>query len=264
MSELRIGFVTQTHTGAVTPRQSVEWADQLGYDFVEIYLDGSSERTSIDAAELGEACADAGLDVLVHLPFLDLDLGTPRDRIREASIAEHEAGLDFAAELDAEKAVLHASTHATPPEWPESKTKPRILESVRELDAYAADRGIELCVENLPGIVYSIVDIEEVLEETEASLTIDTGHARVSGYDAAQTARFIETHRDRISHVHVNDARGPKDEHVPVGSGNTDFKTIFEPLVADWEGTLSVEAYTFDLDYMRLSKEKLEACLTRE
>jgi sugar phosphate isomerase/epimerase len=261
MNGVRIGFVTQTHTGAVTPLESIQWAAELGYDFIELYMDGSSERTGLNRAQISEALDETNLDSLVHLPFVDLDLGTPRNKIREASIREHRACLDTAADLGAQKAVLHASTHATPPEWNERTTKPRILASVRELEAYATARGIELCVENLPDDIYTIRTIDEVLTETDASLTVDTGHARVSGFSAADTASFLESHRDRVSHIHINDARQARDEHVPVGSGTTDFETILEPLKTDWEGTLSVEAYTFDKDYMRLSKEKLDACL---
>ncbi|ATW88700.1 sugar phosphate isomerase/epimerase [Halohasta litchfieldiae] len=261
MTSTRVGFVTQTHTGAVTPIESIQWAADLGYDFVEIYMDGASERTRLDREAITEALEQSGVDCSVHLPFVDLDLGTPRNKVREGSIRELRACLDAAADLGAEKAVLHASTHATEPEWSERTTKPRILASVRELEAYATARGIELCVENLPDNIYSIHTIEEVLAETDASLTVDTGHARVSGFSPADTAAFLDEHRDRVSHIHVNDARQARDEHVPVGSGTTDFETIFAPLESNWEGTFSVEAYTFDKAYMELSKAKLDACL---
>jgi len=261
MTDARVGFVTQTHTGAVTPLESIQWAADLGYDFIELYMDGSSERTGLDREAITDALEETGIDCLVHLPFVDLDLGTPRNKVREGSIRELRACLDTAADLGAEKAVLHASTHATEPEWSQRRTKPRILASVRELEAYATAHGIELCVENLPDDVFSIRTIEEILAETDASLTVDTGHARVSGFSEADTAAFLDDHRDRVSHVHINDARQPRDEHVPVGSGTTDFETILAPLADGWEGTFSVEAYTFDKDYMRLSKGKLDACL---
>jgi len=261
MTDARVGFVTQTHTGAVTPLESIQWAAELGYDFIELYMDGSSERTGLDREAITAALAENGIDCLVHLPFVDLDLGTPRNKVREGSIRELRACLDTAADLGAEKAVLHASTHATEPEWSQRRTKPRILASVRELEAYATAHGIELCVENLPEDVFSIRTLKEILAETDASLTVDTGHARVSGFSAADTAAFLDEHRERVSHIHVNDARQARDEHVPVGSGTTDFETTFAPLEANWEGTFSVEAYTFDKDYMRLSKQKLDACL---
>lgn len=262
MGDIRRGFVTQTHTGAVSYRESIEFAAAEGFDFVELYLDGATERTRIDHEEVRTLCENGRLDLLVHLPFADLDLGTPRDRIREASLDEQRACIDVAAEMGAEKAVLHASSHATPPEWSRSEVFPNAVESVRRLDAFGADRDVEVCVENLPGVLPTVHDFEEVFAETDAAMTLDTGHARVDGLDAAGTADFLDRHQDRVSHVHANDAREARDEHVPTGSGTTDFGTIFEPLVeSGWDGTISIEVYTFDFEYLALSKRKLDGWL---
>ncbi|WP_135806266.1 sugar phosphate isomerase/epimerase family protein [Halorussus marinus] len=258
---VRIGYVTQTHTGEVGWREAIDAGAAIGFDYVELYMDGATERTALDAGAVADALDDAGLDLLVHLPFADLDLGTPRDRVRTACLDEHRACLDGAAEMGAEKAVLHASSDASPPEWAFDEIRPRLFEAVRELDAAAADRDIELCVENLPGVRLTVHDFEAVFAETDAAMTFDTDHARVDGLDAEATAAFLDDHRDRVSHVHVNDAREARDEHVPVGSGTTDFETALSPLRDGWTGTLSVEAYTFDDEYLALSKEKLDGYL---
>lgn len=262
MGDIRTGFVTQTHTGAVTYGESISFADEAGFDFVELYLDGASDRRAVDAAEVERLCKDAGLDLLVHLPFADLDLGTPRERVREACLDEQRATIRAAAEMGAEKAVLHASSHATPPEWDREDVFPNALESVRRLDGFGADHDVEICVENLPGVTPTIHDFDAIFEETDAAMTLDTGHARVDGMDAEGIAGFLADHHDRVSHVHANDARVAEDEHVPTGSGTMDFRTAFEPLVdSGWAGTISIEVYTFDFDYLALSKRKLEECL---
>lgn len=262
MGAIRIGFVTQTHTGAVSYQQAIEDATDAGFDFVELYMDGATERHDVTPVEIVELCEAGDLDVLVHLPFVDLDLGTPRERIREASIDEHRACIRTAAEMGAEKAVLHASTHALPPEWSREEVLPNVLESIRILDAYGDDRDIEVCIENLPGVLPTIHDFEAIFAETGAAMTLDTGHARVDGLDEETVASFLETHRSRVSHVHVNDSRAAADEHVPTGSGTQDFTVSLAPLVeSDWQGTISIEAYTFDFAFIELSKRKLDACL---
>ena len=263
MTDGRLGFVAQTHTGDVTPRRAIEQAGELGFDFVELYLDGASERTRIDLDELTALLDERGLDCTVHLPFVDLDLGSPRDLVRDGSVAELEACLEDAAGLGAEKAVLHASTHATPPEWDPATVKPRILDAVHDLDAVGRAVGVEVCVENLPGVLYSTTEIDEVLAETDASLTFDTGHARVDGFDEPDMAAFLRAHADRVSHVHVNDARVAADEHVPTGSGTIDFASALEPLREGWDGTYSLEIFTFDFDYLALAKSKFEAAMER-
>ncbi|WP_132060016.1 sugar phosphate isomerase/epimerase family protein [Halorussus amylolyticus] len=259
--EVRTGYVTQTHTGTVSWRDAVTEGARIGFDYVELYMDGATARTNLDLDAVGSLVEDEGLDLLVHLPFADLDIGTPRDRIRDAALDEHRDCIDAAAEMGAEKAVLHASSHASPPEWDFEKVKPHLLDSIRNLDAYAADRDIEICVENLPGVRFTIHDFETVFAETDAGMTFDTGHARVDGLDAEAMADFLADHRNRVSHVHANDAREAYDEHVPTGSGTLDFGTVFEPLREDWTGTISAEVYTFDFDYLELSKRKLDGFL---
>lgn len=262
MGEIRQGFVTQTHTGAVTYQESIAFGADVGLDFVELYMDGATERHAVDAREVQRLCTDVGLDLLVHLPFVDLDLGTPRERVREACLDEQRACIRDAAEMGAEKAVLHASSHATPPEWDRGDVFPNALESIRRLDDFGADHDVEVCVENLPGVMPTIHDFETIFAETDAAMTLDTGHARVDGMDAVEIATFLREHADRVSHVHANDARGPQDEHVPTGSGTMDFTAAFEPLVeSGWDGTVSLEVYTFDFDYLALSARKLDECL---
>ncbi|WP_101295739.1 sugar phosphate isomerase/epimerase family protein [Halegenticoccus soli] len=259
---MRTGFVTQTHTGDVAASEAAAQAAAFGFDFVELYMDGATERTRLDRAALSEALSDRGLDLLVHLPFADLDLGSPRDRIREASIEEQKVCIEDAAGMGAEKAVLHPSSDATPPEWEPEEIYPAIVESVNDLDAFARDRGLEICVENLPGVPLTIDEFDLVFDGTDASMTLDTGHARVDGFEAGDIAAFLEAHLNRVSHLHLNDTRGPRDEHLPFGSGTLDFPTALAPLFdADWDGTASLEVYTFDADYLELGKRKLDALL---
>jgi len=260
-SRIRRGYVTQTHTGAVPWDDALRWASQIGFDFAELYMDGATERTRIDPSAVGELAADEGLDLLVHLPFVDVEIGSPRNPVREGALSEQRACIEAAAEMGAEKAVLHAGTSARPPEWELDEIAPYLLDSIRILDRFAADRDVEICVENLPGVPFTVHHLDRVFDQTEASVTFDTGHARVDGLDAEEMAGFLTDHGDRISHVHVNDAREAADEHVPTGSGTTDFETALAPLRDDWEGTVSVEVYTFDFDYLELSAEKLDEFL---
>ncbi|UPW00686.1 sugar phosphate isomerase/epimerase [Halorussus gelatinilyticus] len=258
---VRRGYVTQTHTGAVPWDDALRAASRIGFDFAELYLDGATERTRIDPNAVGSLAAEADLDLLVHLPFVDLEIGSPRDPVREGSLSEQRACIEVASEMGAEKAVLHAGTSARPPEWELDEIAPHLLDSVRVLDRFAADRDVEICVENLPGVPFTVHHLDRVFAETEASATFDTGHARVDGLDAEEMADFLDAHGDRVSHVHVNDAREDADEHVPTGSGTTDFETALAPLREGWTGTVSVEVYTFDFDYLELSAEKLDEFL---
>ncbi|WP_435174860.1 sugar phosphate isomerase/epimerase family protein [Halorussus sp. AFM4] len=255
---VRRGYVTQTHTGAVPWERALRGAADVGLDFAELYMDGATERTRLDPNAVESVADEAGLDLLVHLPFVGIEIGSPRNPVREGALAEQRACVEVAAEMGAEKAVLHAGTSAGPPEWDLEEIAPHLLDSVRTLDRFAADRGVEICVENLPGVPFTIHHLDRVFGETEAAATLDTGHARVDGLDAEAIAEFLTERGDRVSHVHVNDAREAADEHVPTGSGTLDFETALAPLREGWTGTVSIEVYTFDFDYVALSAEKLD------
>ena len=261
MTSLRTGFVSQTHSGDAALDDWIERGGESGFDFVEVYMDGATTRESLDPESVADAAGDQGVDVLVHLPFADVDLGTPRDRVRDASIAELEACLRTAAEMGAEKAVIHPSSRADPPEWDRDVVEPRILDAVADLDEFAADEGVTLCAENLPGGYFTLDRFDPLFKATDAAMTFDTGHARVVGYDEDDVAAYLDAHRDRVSHVHINDSRAAADEHVPTGSGTIDFATALAPLADGWDGTLSLEVYTFDFDYLDVSRRKLHAAL---
>jgi sugar phosphate isomerase/epimerase len=257
----RTGFVSQTHSGDAALADWMDRGGAAGFDFVEVYMDGATSRRALDPAAVVARADEHDLDVLVHLPFVDLDLGTPRNGVRDAALAELDACLAVAGDMNAEKAVVHPSSHASPPEWDREVVEPRIVDAIAGLDATAADHGVELCAENLPVGYFMLSAFDRLLDETDVSMTFDTGHARVDGYSAEDMARFLDAHRDRVSHVHVNDARTDADEHVPTGSGTTDFATALAPLGDDWDGTLSLEVFTYDFDFLELGREKLHAVI---
>lgn len=259
MSDLSIGFVTQLGMDLPT---AIKEAGSMGFDHIEVMMDGASIRTSLadDADALTGLLEENALAFMVHLPF-KLDIGSPHEHVREGAITELEHCLDAVSALGGEKAVLHASSQSWMAAWEPTEIQARILAAVRHLDGYAADRGIELCVENIPEGFLPFYDFDLLFSETDAAMTLDTGHARVDGFMDEELARFVGDWRDRISHFHLNDVRQPQDEHLPFGAGLMDFETVLSPLQDSWEGSMSLEVFTHSYDYLRISKEKLEAVL---
>ena len=92
-------------------------------------------------------------------------------------------------------------------------------------------------------------------------MTLDTGHARMNGMDSGAMAEFLDTHGDRVGHLHLNDSRLPKDEHLPFGAGTIDFERVFEPLRDGWTGTFSLEVFTDDWGYLETSVDRLDELL---
>jgi sugar phosphate isomerase/epimerase len=240
--------------------EQIETAGDIGFDFVEIFMQGSGDRTVFEdeATALREALSAAGLDCLVHLPFTRIDLGSPHEHVREGARRELSACLDAAAAVGARKAIAHPVSGADDPD----EQRRLMAEGVRRVDEAAAGRDIELCVENMFGKYVTVHDLDHVVADTDASLVLDTGHARIEGSDEAETAAFLAEHADRVSHLHLNDTVGRSDDHLPVGAGTIDFGRLFEPLAAaDWSGTMTIETTTTDPTYRELALDRLDAVL---
>lgn len=260
MGEIRTGYVTQL---GMDHRTAIRKAGEFGFDFVEVMMDGATERRRLaeNEAEIRSLLDEHDLAMLVHLPFR-LDIGSPFEHVREGAVRELEEAIRTAADLKAEKGVVHASSNAWPPAWNHSTIHTHILDSLRRLDEFGAERDFELCVENVVNEFFDIHDFDSLFEETDASMTVDTGHARISGMDSTELATFVGDRADRISHFHLNDTRVPEDEHLPFGSGTIEFDRILDALKReDWSGTLSLEVFTFDYEYVEMSKRRLDDLL---
>jgi len=260
MSRVRQGFTVGL--GMDVP-DSLERAEKAGFSFVELLLDGSfardrlAEREAID--DLAAGFDDAPLDLVCHLPFA-VDIGSPFAPVRGGSVAELIATLDLVTKLGGEKAVFHPSARAWDLGWTDDDLRPLITGSVREVCMAARERGVEPCVENVISGPYSIDGFDDLLAETDASMTFDTGHARLAGFSAADAADFLDRHRERVSHVHLSDNRGGGDEHLPVGLGTIDFEATLAPLLdSAWEGTMTHEVGTTELAYIETSKQRFDS-----
>lgn len=254
----RTGFVHQT---GIELERAIPGAAEIGCDFIEIIMDGPTERRSLAAEQerIRSLLDDAGIDLLFHFPWA-LDIGSPLEHVQRGAIKELEACIDTAAAFQAEKAVIHASSEAWSA-WDYEPIQDNILTAITELARYGDDNDVEICVENIPGGFFDTLDFDRFFTETEAVMTFDTGHARMDGMDAREMAAFIREYRNRISHLHLNDVMVGEIEHVPFGSGTLDFGTILEPLRDDWTGTMSLEPFTYAWDYITYSKEQLDELL---
>ncbi|MDI3549306.1 MAG: hypothetical protein PWQ15_408 [Methanobacterium sp.] len=115
------------------------------------------------------------------------------------------------------------------------------LESLVECANYAHDLGICMCVENMPlieGLLYQdLNELNCLIEEIEAYMTLDVGHAHNSGFSSSQMFDY-----PLIKHVHLSDNDGTFDQHNALGTGNIDFDSLFKNMAeAHYDGIVMVE-----------------------
>lgn len=244
--------------------EATAWAAESGFDFVEVLLDGPYARERIEGERdaMRAALDDAGLGVVVHLPFA-ADPGSPFAPVREGVVTELVSGMDLAVDLGAERVVFHPSSDAWELGWTAAERRGFVHESLDALVPAARERGLVPCLENVVSSHYDAAAFPALLDRyPDASMTFDTSHALLSGMAEPAMADFCRAHADRVDHLHLVDTRGDGDEHLPVGMGRLDFETVLGGLRdAGWTGTATLEVGTEDYATIELGKRNLEALL---
>lgn len=256
---VRQGFTVEN---GADPSASFAFADEHGFDFVELNMDWTFDRSRVDPDSIRGLADRHGLDLCVHLPYR-LDVGTPLEHVREGSCRELEASIDAAVGMGAERGVFHANTLATPGKWNRETVRECLYDSVERVAGYARDRGFEAVVENLKSPFFDASDFPDLFDRTGATACLDTGHAHVTGCSLAAQADLLREHGDRIPHVHLNDTRiDETDEHLPVGVGKLDFTELAEAMVeTGWAGTCTHEVFTFDDEPRAFGKRRFDRLL---
>lgn len=239
--------------------EAIAIAQAADCEFVEVLFDGRAHPNTV-TSQLGPALEDTTLGLVAHLPFT-VPVWSPFDSQVSGALETHKACLDAAVSLGAEVAVVHPSSSAMGDAYSEIEIKTGAVDSIQELYEYGAEMGVTVCVENLQSGPFTLDGISHVLSETNASLVIDTGHARVSGHSEDEVVAFFEREQDRIAHIHLNDTRGASDEHLPLGAGTIDFERLFAALGKEWTGRLCVEAVISSRPYLEASLAHLNNLL---
>jgi sugar phosphate isomerase/epimerase len=256
---VRQGFTVEN---GADPAESFAFAAEHGFDYAELNMDWTFERSRVDPVAVRESADRHGLDLCVHLPYR-LDIGTPLEHVREGSCRELEASIDAAVAMGAERGVFHASTLVRAEKWDRGTVRENLYDSVERVTGYARDRGFEAVVENLKSPFFDAGDFPELFDRTGATACLDTGHAHVTGQSLAAQADLLREHGDRISHVHLNDTRVDEtDEHLPVGMGRLDFAALADAVVeTGWSGTCTHETFAFDDEPRAFGKRQFDRLL---
>ncbi|MCQ1536778.1 sugar phosphate isomerase/epimerase [Methanosarcina sp. KYL-1] len=254
----------QLHRISFSSRSAVEdpfkWAYTLedhGYTGWEIVQEGSQCLNSKTIQNVKNIYETTSLELTLHLPFSDMNLAGLNDSIRGEVIRQMKHYLTLASSY-VNLAVVHPgylSPYGAQVPYEAYQTN---LASLREICDFAADFGVLVAVENMPDFpkIFGKYpdEMQEMLDSVgshNVGFTFDVGHANTVGL----TDEFLDQLGDRISHVHIHDNMGQKDEHLPLGGGTVDWKNVMEKL-SDYRGIFvtemaSVEEGIKSLEFLR-------------
>ena len=181
------------------------------------------------------------VNLTVHSTLSDINLASHNQSIRKSSIKEIKDAIDRTVNWDSDLVVVHPGSMPIMGRKIEEKIYNYNQDSLTECAAYARECGVRMCVENMPvieGLLFQDIDkLNSLLEDIDASMTLDVGHAHNSGFESEDMVKS-----PLIEHIHLSDNDGTWDHHNALGTGNINFRTLFKSLKkANYDGILVVE-----------------------
>lgn len=216
----------------------------------------------LDMAEPGwhvrkaEALINRGLTASVHMPFMDLNPGSPDRLIRRASSER----LDKAAILARHYHPKHIIIHSGYRPGAYGDQYSRWLENSVETWSHFLD-----LVPDIPVYMENVYEqeasqLQDLLTafDGRVGFCFDLGHWFSFGQgERKQDLRYwLQSMAPFLRHLHLHDNAGSKDEHLGLGNGVIPLATLFEGLeLLDISPTFTLEPHTIDdlvqsLDYI--------------
>ncbi len=244
--------------------REIEEIGEMGFDYLELTMDPPEaipQKILAQKRSIRELLNRYKMEIVGHLPTFvwTSDL---YESLRNASLQENFAALEAGAELGIKKVVLHPGYITGLGKFVLDKAKRYGMESMEMILRKSTDLDMILCIENMfpqAQFLSQPHEFQSIFESfPEIRLALDIGHANLGG-GKNKSLEFIQRYGYRLGHVHANDNFGKEDNHLPIGAGIIDFKKILRELKeAQYDETITLEVFSKDRDYLKMSKEKVK------
>ena len=234
--------------------QALSEIAELGFAGIELF-DGDAVHWPGGTGELGRL-----------LDRLDLELAGVYtggsfvyDEILPAELWRVEQAARAASDLGAPHLVVGGGAQRHDRK-PDDGDYDRLASALDRIERIADDLGVRAHYHpHLTTIAETPVDIERVFSRTPIGFCPDTAHLAAAGGDPAE---LIRRYADRISYVHLKDARLEPLAFVPVGQGDLDTRGILAALAEiGYDGWLTLELDGYDgaaRDAARIGRDFVE------
>lgn len=217
--------------------EAVEWASRHEVRAIDVQCDiEPNALESFDdrrCGRVGEACRRTGVRLALHT-LSAVNVAEVSPYLREAADQYLRAYVSLAARLSAKWVIVHGGYHFTSDK---SLRKEAAIERLARTAAFAADRGVQLLLENLNGEPEraEVHYMPDTLDDTRTflariplpslawSFTVNHAH-----YDPIGIRGFVAgMGMDRCGEVRVADNNGLYELHMHPGTGTVDFVEMF-------------------------------------
>jgi sugar phosphate isomerase/epimerase len=215
-----IGLATQIYA-QVPLRAALE---RLATRALLVEIDSFGLHTVLSPRNRRDALA-SGLRLTVHGPYgPDILPGSPDEALRRHAVDVHRRHVDAALEMGAILYNVHPDDIDLPAPRDPAVTA-ALQRTVTDFEAIQRETGLPIALENMSGCSHFMAPGD--LDLGELGLTLDTGHAAISG----ALDEFLRAPRARLVHVHLHSNRGPgdtDDPHGPLGHGVVDAARVLQ------------------------------------
>ena len=204
-----------------------------------------------------------------HAPFAPrIDIASPDDAQRAASVAEIFKASEAAATLQVHYFVMHPGPE-NPATIPATEQLPRmqhVVESLNQIARRCKELGIMCVLENkLPHLLFGntsdILWILDGINSAEVGACLDTGHAYLAG-DMHNLVHKLAGH---LRMIHAHDNGGAGDNHLPPGDGKIDWEKFMRDLIeVRFRGALILEMAGHDDPAVTMTNARRGRAYVRE
>lgn len=230
---------------------------EMGFDFFELTVEpplASPEKLSESRKEILDALRSYNFGVLAHCPWY-FSVAHPYERIQRAIEEEFVRVFEASAEFGAKKVTVH--TEWMPPGVQDRQVMvSKTIDMIGKLQKKAENIGLEILVENFNYPSFSIKDFKLLFSQTGVGMTLDVGHASTASGEGLEN--YLQQFKKRVRHVHLHDNNRREDQHLPLGAGKIDIPLAVNEIKSFYDGTITLEVHSKDIDYLGMSRNKLE------
>jgi sugar phosphate isomerase/epimerase len=197
---------------------------EIGLDAVALDAYGLA-----DFQRVADALRERGLRITLHGPFVDLAPGSPDPAVWDLTKGRFEQVLRLIPLFGPETLVCHAGYDHNRYQYLADLWLEKSVALWTWLAQGLKGEGTLLTLENVyeqdPGEMKMLYD---QMDAAPAGFCLDTGHLHAFG--RAPLTAWLEIMGDRVTQIHLHDNNGHEDEHLALGRGSFDFRTLFEYL----------------------------------
>ncbi|ODS35697.1 hypothetical protein BEH94_08715 [Candidatus Altiarchaeales archaeon WOR_SM1_SCG] len=235
--------------------REIRWISKNGFDFIDLTIE-PPRAYDINVSKVKKALNDYNLEAIGHTnPFLPAIFPVPS--IREACLDEFKKYIEVFSKLGIELMNVHPFYDAH--FFSDKEKVSANIKLLKKLNKLCREKEITLMLENFIAPFDRPEAFEKIINEIpELEIHLDVGHCNLNKDDNL-TEKFFRKLGEKIVHVHFSDNKGKNDDHLPLGCGSIEWKKIIEVMKnSGYDGTITLEVFSYDRDYLLLSRDKLK------